>query len=99
MQAQNGTNGKLKATIARNVRKLRILAHLSKYRLAKRAGLGLIHLSRIERGSILPGTVALSRLAGALHVSLDRLVLSRRVRRKRVVRSEESEFHLSPLDR
>lgn len=62
------------ATLAKNVRLLRIGAAISQEELAFRAGMKRSYLSDLERGTRNPSVRALGRLAEALNVSPDQLL-------------------------
>jgi transcriptional regulator with XRE-family HTH domain len=55
--------------MGKNVRHLRIGAGLTQTALAERAGVDRTHLSRLERGRLMPTLVTLRRLAKTLRVT------------------------------
>jgi DNA-binding XRE family transcriptional regulator len=61
--------GAVAAEIGRKVRQLRIAAGLSQTALAKRSGMDRTHLSRLERGGLMPTVPTLKRLAKTLQVT------------------------------
>ncbi len=56
------------------LRRAREAAGLSRYKLAKRAKLSLIHVSRMERGEVQPRLDTLRKLAAGLGISLGELL-------------------------
>jgi ribosome-binding protein aMBF1 (putative translation factor) len=61
--------GAAAAEIGRKIRRSRIAAGLTQTALAKRSGMDRTHLSRLERGGLMPMVPTLKRLAKTLQVT------------------------------
>lgn len=73
--------------VSRRLRDARERAGLSQAELARAAGVHASYVSHLERGSRAPGRLALSRVAGALGVTVDHLLEGEESASARVVRA------------
>lgn len=80
------------ATLAANLRRLRIARHLSLSELARATGIGKATLSGIENGRANPTVETLAALAGALRVSLSELLEDLPLGEVRVARRAQATF-------
>lgn len=86
---QNDTTPDIGATLASNLRRLRVARHLSLSELARATGIGKATLSAIESGNANPTVGTLTLLAGALRVRLGELVEEPPPGEIRVLRARE----------
>ncbi|HMZ35849.1 MAG TPA: helix-turn-helix transcriptional regulator [Leptospiraceae bacterium] len=65
---------KMAAHLAENVKRLRTKDGISQTELAKKVGIHLTHMNRIEKGKYLPSLDTVARLADVFETSIDALV-------------------------
>jgi len=68
------TTSELARDLGRRLRYLRAQIGVTQKELSNKAAIGRAHLSKLERGKILPGYLTLGRLAAAIGVDPARLV-------------------------